>query len=253
VATFSGGTWELIEPTATFFNLLKLGAITMLQNNLIHVHHNKPFTDSFVISIGVSLKHAVVLKTIRKYENDFKEFGRVSFENQSFETKGGVQNREICELNEDQATYLITLFRNSEKVREFKIQLVKEFRNAINEIQRLQEIINNPDRKTALIEKRKAGSAMCDSLQFVRELLGKETDAIKYGNEYKFCWRALTGAWDKQDESTLDAYDLRLLEKIRNHNTVLIALHPIQKDRKQMLDDFVTLYRSKYPRLKLVN
>jgi hypothetical protein len=93
---------------------------------------------------------------------------------------------------------------------------------------------------------------MCDSLQFVRELLDKETNENHYGNEYKFCWRALTGKWDKQDESRLDAYDLRLLEKIRNHNTVLIALQSSQKDRKQMLDKFVAEYRIKYPRLQLI-
>lgn len=35
-------------------------------------------------------------------------------------------------------------------------------------------------------------------------------------------------------------------------NTVLIALHPVQKDRKQLLDDFVSAYRVKHPRLQLV-
>ena len=62
----------------------------------------------------------------------------------------------------------------------------------------------------------------------------------------------LTGKWDKQDESRLDTYDLRLLEKIRNHNTVLIALHPVQKDRKQLMDEFVKAYRIKYPRFQLI-
>ena len=39
---------------------------------------------------------------------------------------------------------------------------------------------------------------------------------------------------------------------ISNHNAVLIALHPAQKDRKQMLDGFVAAYRIKFPRLQLV-
>lgn len=221
----------------------------MSQTNLVHIHHNKPFTDSLVIADGVGLKHAVVIKTIRKYESDFSEFSKLVFKT-DLNTQG--KPTEYAELTEDQATYLITLFRNSDKVREFKIMLVKEFRKAITEIRRLEKLLNDPTRQQAVIEKRKAGSAMCEGLQFVRELLGKETDAVKYGNEYKFCWRALTGKWEKQDESTLDAYDLRLLEKIRNHNTVLIALHPAQKDRKKLLDDFVMTYRAKYPRLQLV-
>ena len=219
----------------------------MSETNL--VHHNKPFTTSLIIAEGVGLKHKRVIALIRKHETSFLEFGTLPFQ-RALNTQGTAT--EYAELTEDHATFLITLFRNNETVIKFKIMLVKEFRKAINEISRIQKLLSDPYRKTALIEKRKAGSAMCDSLQFVRELLGKETDAIKYGNEYKFCWRALTGKWDKQDESTLDAYDLRLLEKIRNHNAVLIALHPAQKDRKQMLDGFVAAYRIKFPRLQLV-
>ena len=229
----------------------------MPQTNLVHVHHNKPFTDSLAMAERLAkeenskplLKHKQFVFLIRKYEKEFLELGQVAFEKR-LSTQGSAT--EFAELNEDQATFLITLLKNTDIVLRFKLTLVKEFRKAINEISRIQKLLSDPYRKTALIEKRKAGSAMCDSLQFVRELLGKETDAIKYGNEYKFCWRALTGKWDKQDESTLDAYDLRLLEKIRNHNAVLIALHPAQKDRKQMLDGFVAAYRIKFPRLQLV-
>ena len=61
-------------------------------------------------------------------------FGRVAFEIRPFETAGGRQEREIAILNEDQATYLITLSRNTTKVREFKIALVKAFRRARDEI-----------------------------------------------------------------------------------------------------------------------
>jgi len=60
----------------------------MPQTNLVHVHHNKPFTDSLVIADGVGLKHSVVIKTIRKYENDFNQFGTFSFQNQKSGGKG---------------------------------------------------------------------------------------------------------------------------------------------------------------------
>jgi phage regulator Rha-like protein len=80
----------------------------MSQSNLVHVHHHKPFTDSLVIAEGVGLGHAVVIKTIRKYESDFKEFNPLVLKTRS---SGGLETV-FAELTEDQATYLITLFRN---------------------------------------------------------------------------------------------------------------------------------------------
>ena len=68
------------------------------QTNLVHVHHNKPFTDSLVIADGVGLKHSVVLrrfvntkmtstnleplvfKTRSQEEKEFLELGQVAFE-----------------------------------------------------------------------------------------------------------------------------------------------------------------------------
>ena len=49
----------------------------------------------------------------------------------------------------------------------------------------------------------------------------------------------------------LDVYDTRLLAAIRNHDTLLLTRHLKQKERKQLLDDFVAQYRIKHPRLKL--
>lgn len=62
-------------------------------------------------------------------------FGPLNFESRVGDRKqGGGKPIEFAELNEDQATYLMTLFRNTEIVRAFKIKLVKAFRKAINSI-----------------------------------------------------------------------------------------------------------------------
>lgn len=65
-------------------------------------------------------EHRSVYRLISNYEDDFNQFGQVRFE------IAGKTN--IALLNEDQATLLITFLKNSEKVRQFKIALVKEFR-----------------------------------------------------------------------------------------------------------------------------
>lgn len=80
-----------------------------------------------VLARGMEQQHKAVIQLTRKHEASLSELGRVAFEMRPFETKGGVQHREIAMLNEHQATLLIALMRNSKQVIRFKIGLVKEF------------------------------------------------------------------------------------------------------------------------------
>jgi phage regulator Rha-like protein len=79
------------------------------------------FTNTLIVAKGVGLEHKNIIALVRKYKTDFEEFERVAFQTRPFMTKGGMQEMEIVELTEDQATYLITLFKNTEIVRKFKI------------------------------------------------------------------------------------------------------------------------------------
>ena len=111
-----------------------------MKPELVHISKNKPFTTSLVIAEAVGLEHRVVIRSVRKHQSDFKEFGTLNFQS----SKSGGRETEFAELNEDQATYLITLFRNSDTVRRFKIQLVKAFRKALNDLARLSKQKNEP-------------------------------------------------------------------------------------------------------------
>lgn len=82
---------------------------------------------SIAVADRTEVQHKNVLGMIRDNINDFEVFGRVAFETQPFETAGGVQRREVAHLNEQQATLLVTYMRNSEIVRAFKLELVKQF------------------------------------------------------------------------------------------------------------------------------
>lgn len=101
--------------------------------------------DTITIADGVHVEHRAVLQLIRKYLQDFEAFGRVAFEMQPFETTGGTQKREIAWLTEDQATLLFTFLKNTEIARKLKIRLVKAFREAREEIARLQQTPALPD------------------------------------------------------------------------------------------------------------
>lgn len=108
------------------------------------------------------------------------------------------------------------------------------------------------DRVQSIRDKRDSHKPMMDGLVFRRDMDGKDTGTNHFTNENLFCNRALTGEWKPIDESELDTYDLRLLKAIRERNTLLIQHYPVQKDRKQLLDDFVIEYKTKFPRLQLV-
>ncbi|WP_375660418.1 Rha family transcriptional regulator, partial [Bartonella sp. CL74QHWL] len=77
-------------------------------------------TTSLKIAEGVGNKHKTVIQLVRQNIKDFEELGRVAFEMLPFETKGGIQKREVAILNESQATLLMTYMRNNGTVRAFK-------------------------------------------------------------------------------------------------------------------------------------
>lgn len=95
--------------------------------DIITLKEGQAFTSSMAIADGVGNAHATVIRLVRNSIDDLEEFGRVGFEIAPFETAGGVQQREIALLNEQQATLLMTYMRNNDVVRNFKKRLVKAF------------------------------------------------------------------------------------------------------------------------------
>ncbi|WGS53599.1 Rha family transcriptional regulator [Paraburkholderia sp. D15] len=98
---------------------------------------------SEVIARGVGQQHASVIKLIRRHLADFETFGGVGFEIRTFDTRGGPQQREFAMLNERHATLLLAFMRNSPKVIEFKIALVKEFFRMHDELSRREQSLWN--------------------------------------------------------------------------------------------------------------
>lgn len=140
--------------------------------NIINIFNNTPFTTSLVIAENCNNRsHESTIKLIRKYQSDFDALGKLDFKSDL--NKQGIAT-EYALLNEDQATYLITLFRNTPIVRQFKLRLVKEFRNALDEIQRLNH--ENSLLRVALQLKRDAHNPMIQELTEQRLSQGKVTE-----------------------------------------------------------------------------
>ncbi|MEM7621126.1 MAG: Rha family transcriptional regulator [Pseudomonadota bacterium] len=96
-------------------------------SNLVSLNETgSPVTTSLAIADGVGYEHKSVIQLVRQYVEDLREFGNIAFEMRN-STSGAGRPTEYALLNEQQATLLLTYFRNTDIVREFKKRLVKAF------------------------------------------------------------------------------------------------------------------------------
>jgi phage regulator Rha-like protein len=85
--------------------------------------------DSRLLTEALEIEHRTLLTNIKNHESTIVEaFGAVTFEMlpRSDGNSGGSQ-AQMCWLTEDQATFVMTLSRNSEAVVRAKVNLVKAF------------------------------------------------------------------------------------------------------------------------------
>ncbi len=98
-------------------------------NELVVLKNNDIFTDSLVIAEGTDNEHHAIQQLLNKYKEDFEDFGKILFTHlkcvNKTETRG--RKQKIYLLNEQQATLLMTYLKNTEVVRKFKKELVKQF------------------------------------------------------------------------------------------------------------------------------
>lgn len=108
----------------------------------------EPYTTSEIIAECAEVQHHTITRLIRENKADFEELGILGFKIHKLDTRG--QPKKSYILNEQQATLLITYLKNTETVRQFKLNLVKAFfemREELSEI-RLQRVLEKPKRKT---------------------------------------------------------------------------------------------------------
>ena len=231
----------------------------MSQTNLVTRTNNEAFTTSLIIAnscpternnktTGIREAHKrtnkSVVDLIEKYKTEFESLGRIDFESLSNPGK----DTRIAHLNEDQATFLFTLFTNTKRVVAFKLRLVKEFRKALNEINRLY---HEPERTLAIKNKRQTHNPMMDALKELREDQGKEMRDDIYWTENKLCNFIVVGRFigvcKIGGEDGLTNYEVDLLAQVRKRNEAYILTGLDYKQRKIKLVDFGGKYREKYP------
>ena len=98
-------------------------------NEIVFLYPNtkEPFTTSEVIAECCGVKHDTVQKLISRNQKDFEDFGLLGFEIRAVKMKRGAKYKKVYRLNEQQATLLMTFMRNTEVVKAFKKELVRQF------------------------------------------------------------------------------------------------------------------------------
>ncbi len=123
-----------------------------MSNLSINERNGVLVVDSRLVADSLLIKHKNFLATIEKYLSQIESsFGAIAFETREFKTKQGNRSVErYAYLTEEQAIFLMTLSRNTERVVQCKIQLVKAFSKSkkllekVNSTQTNQESNNPP-------------------------------------------------------------------------------------------------------------
>ena len=111
---------------------------------LVFMKGNQPVTTSLIIADGTGNEHRSIIRLIQNYQPQFERWGKVRFSDVDLKSATNVINgtqdnnhrlsndlrgrpTKVAYLNEQQATFLITLLRNNDIVLEFKSELVDRF------------------------------------------------------------------------------------------------------------------------------
>lgn len=210
---------------------------------LVKTKGDEIFTTSKIIAEGTNNKHHSITAIIQKYEKNIEEFGILRFSDlKSKNPKGGRPER-IYRLNEQQATFLMTLLRNDGVngiVVKFKKRLVEEF-----------------FRMREFIRQKQSGEWQQTRIASKENRL-KETDVIKLLVEYakeqgsthsdmlymSYTKLAKTVANCKRDEMTItDLNNITLIENIilqtiRLDMAMEMHYKDIYKDCKDRIEKF---------------
>lgn len=137
----------------------------------------EPLTTSEIIAEGAGVQHHTVTRLIRDQKADFEEFGKVGFEIHALPDSRTGQKIKVYYLNEQQATLLLTYLKNTEVVRAFKRELVKQFFAM----------------RSLLLEK--SSPVWQDTRSLGKEVRRQETDAIKRLVDYATAQGSRNAAW----------------------------------------------------------
>jgi phage regulator Rha-like protein len=203
---------------------------------------DEPFTTDEVIAKYSENSLKSVKKLITTYKGDLEESGILRFK--IAKLKGRGRPRKVYQLNEQQATLLITYLENTKPVREFKKELVRQFYAMKQELMQRQLVRQSgkSDRKTltaAIHDSSVIDDNWYDYANFTnlvyKAALGFNTNQL----------RKARGA--KPKDTPLDfltSEELNAVNKVQDQITVLIELDMDYQQIKDILANKGVIYQT---------
>lgn len=151
-------------------------------NKLVVLEKNVPLTTSLVLAKGTENEHRSVIRLIKKHKSQLETFGVLRFEITKPKNEKGGRPQEICFLNEQQTTLLLTFMSNTEIIVAFKTALVKEFYRLRNCILQIQVNHQNEQWQQARLEGKAVRKETTDAIKDFIEYAVKQgsTNAVRY-------------------------------------------------------------------------
>ncbi len=181
-------------------------------SNLVSIKKNDVFTDSLVIAKGTKVKHKNIKETIAKYEKDLLGFGTLSVLNA--ESTGG-RPEQYYQLNEIQATFLITLLRNTKTVVSFKAELVKEFFLMRQMLLQKQTLDWQETRRAGKLTRREETDVISELAEYAKEQGSKNSQRLYL--VYTKLANKIAGVDSRELASITQINNLSLIEHIILH------------------------------------
>lgn len=210
---------------------------------LVELIENEIFTNSKIIATGTENKHESIAAIIQKYWDDIKEFGEIRFSDlKSGNSKGGRPER-IYYLNEEQATFTITLLRNSKIVVKFKKELVRQFYSMRRFILEKQSKQWDDTRISNKENRLKETDVIKLLANYAKEQGSKNSDKL-YMVYTKLAKTVVQGKRDSisiSDLNNLTLVESIILQTIRIDMSMEMYYKDIYKDCKQRIERFVEI------------
>lgn len=113
--------------------------------NLAFIKNGQAVTTTYAISQWANKVHQGIFRIVTHNIDTLKKFGAVSFENYQVKLKSGTKTFKIATLNYDQACFVICSMRNNEKTKQFKVELIKAFKQCREELAKQNQLLTDQE------------------------------------------------------------------------------------------------------------
>ncbi|HCF71900.1 MAG TPA: hypothetical protein DER33_10025 [Syntrophomonas sp.] len=179
---------------------------------LVSIKRNDVFTDSMVIAEGTGNNHHSVTRLIRRFENQLNQLGKLGFKIQPSASGQGIK---IYELNEPQATFLITLLRNTGAVVAFKLRLTTEFYMMRQMLLQKQTLDWQETRRAGKITRREETDVISELIEYAKAQGSRNSKELY--RVYSKLANKIAGVNNRELASITQINNLSLIEHIILH------------------------------------